>query len=63
MKQQMRKWMEKHWGKRCKEYAGGCPCCEAWDSFDSIFAFEEAGFHDVFLGGVTVFPKRKTVKK
>ena len=40
MKAAMRKWMEKHWGKRCKEFAWGCPCCMAWASFDYLFGFE-----------------------
>lgn len=28
--------IEKLYGKRCKDYADGCPCCEAWSVFDTI---------------------------
>jgi hypothetical protein len=33
-------WLEeiigKLYGKRCKDYEAGCPCCEAWNIFDTI---------------------------
>ena len=33
-------WLEEKiedlYGKRCKDYTNGCPCCEAWDIFDTI---------------------------
>lgn len=25
-----------YWGERCKEYAAGCPCCDAWAQYDAI---------------------------
>ena len=28
--------IEKLFGKRCPDYAKGCPCCEAWNIFDTI---------------------------
>lgn len=28
--------IEKLYGKRCKDYEKGCPCCEAWDIYDAI---------------------------
>ncbi len=23
-----------HWGERCKDFAKGCPCCDAWAEYD-----------------------------
>ncbi len=28
--------IEKLYGKRCKDYEGGCACCQAWDVYDTI---------------------------
>jgi len=28
--------IEKLYGKRCKDYQAGCPCCEAWSVYDTI---------------------------
>ena len=28
--------LEKLFGEKCKEYAKGCPCCEAWYVYDTI---------------------------
>ena len=31
-----KKAFEKHWGKKCKEYAPLCATCVAWLSFESL---------------------------
>ena len=27
---QLKKWIEKNYGTKCKKFAFMCPCCEAW---------------------------------
>lgn len=29
------------WGERCLDRDVGCPCCQAWDAFDTIFQYWE----------------------
>lgn len=33
---QLEKFIEKYFGKRCKEYCFGCCVCSAWRVFDDI---------------------------
>ena len=40
VKKAMYKWIEKFWGKRCKEYQEGCGTCEAWKAYDFLFQFD-----------------------
>jgi hypothetical protein len=37
MKEEMQKWMEEHWGKRCEEVNKECSLCFAWGCFDFLF--------------------------
>ena len=37
MKKSMKKWIEKFWGKRCKEFEENCPVCKAWLCYDYLF--------------------------
>jgi len=37
MKKAMKEWIEKFWGKRCKEFEENCPVCKAWLCFDYLF--------------------------
>ena len=39
IKKEMRLWMKKYWGTRCKEYEKSCALCNAWKAFDTIFEF------------------------
>ena len=32
-----RQWLEMAYGKRCKVFGFGCPSCEMWRYFDSLF--------------------------
>lgn len=41
LKKEVRKWIGEHYGKRCKKYAVGCGCCEAWRAFDLLFDYEQ----------------------
>jgi hypothetical protein len=39
-KEEYIKWLKlitrNDWGRRCTEYAKGCPCCDAWKMYDKI---------------------------
>lgn len=37
LKAELRKHIEKCFGKRCKKYCVGCPTCEAWGAYYTIF--------------------------
>lgn len=35
--------MIEHWGERCPDYEESCPCCQAWDNFDTMIAKLKSG--------------------
>ncbi len=37
LQKEVKKYIEKNYGKRCRKYATGCPCCGAWDAYNYIF--------------------------
>lgn len=37
VKEQMEKWIRKHWGNRCSSFEPGCGVCMAWAFFDFLF--------------------------
>lgn len=38
LKEQVRLWLLEWAGERCDEFAPDCYCCEAWKSWDQMFA-------------------------
>lgn len=40
VKKSMYRWIEKFWGKRCKEYQKRCGTCEAWKAYDFLFQLD-----------------------
>jgi len=41
MRKQLKSWIEKFYGKRCKEYVKSCACCEAWKCYDRLMEVYE----------------------
>ena len=38
MKDQLKKWIEKNWGKRCPDYEKSCALCRAWTCYDYLMS-------------------------
>lgn len=36
-KECFRQFVIKYWGERCPDYEETCPCCQAWNNFDTLF--------------------------
>ena len=36
----IKRWVIKHWGKRCPDFEKSCGCCRAWKYYDYIFDLE-----------------------
>ena len=41
MKKQLKNWIEKNWGKRCKDKCNDCHLCAAWECYDYLMEFEK----------------------
>ena len=37
MQAAMERYVQKHYGKRCRRYTVDCPTCRAWSAFDYLF--------------------------
>jgi len=44
-------WLEKSYGKRCKSFFPGCPCCDIYRAFDTLFfdINKEYSWNDIHL--------------
>ena len=40
LKEELKKYIQKMYGKKCKDFAIGCPCCLAWALYDYLFIWE-----------------------
>ena len=56
---ELKKWLEKNFGNRCRPFAKNCPCCEAWKLYDNIENFYCENEADDFIYDFLTKPKKK----
>ena len=54
---ELKKWLEKNFGKRCRPFAKNCPCCEAWKLYDNIENFYCENEADDYHGNLQFLDK------
>lgn len=37
LRKSVSRWLVEYYGERCPDHSDGCPCCQKWKAFESLF--------------------------